>query len=264
MELRVDDSIIDFVKRIYNDDSTKMMLNEGRMLNMEVTSGIRQGCTLSSVLFKLVTYKIIEQLRKTEGIRIGGRKVTCLFYADDGLLMNKIKRMSNMTNSVIEKSCDRILIGKTYWKGVVLPGVLYGAEVVNLKETDIDCLQKAENSALRRIVKAQKWTPLAGIRGEVGISNMKTRIVRGRLQYLRRILQGENRILQAVVRDGRMGRMSNWWRTTEKYLVWAELLMVEFENIAKGEIKQRLADKVERESGETRCTKRIHSLYTGV
>ena len=45
-----------------------------------------------------------------------------------------IKRLSVMTNSVIEKSCHRVMMGKTYWKGVVLPSALYGAEASNRHE----------------------------------------------------------------------------------------------------------------------------------
>ena len=78
-----------------------------------------------------------------------------------------------MTNSVIEKSCHRVMMGKTYWKGVVLPSALYGAEVIDIKAEEIDKLQKAENTAMRRILKAPKWTAQAAIRGEIGISNMK-------------------------------------------------------------------------------------------
>ena len=59
-----------------------------------------------------------------------------------------------MTNSVIEKSCHRVMMGKTYWKGVVLPSALYGAEVIDMKAEEIDKLQKAENTAMRRILKA--------------------------------------------------------------------------------------------------------------
>ena len=43
------------------------------------------------MLFKLITYKIIEEMRKTEGIKILGPKITCLFYADDGLILAKEK-----------------------------------------------------------------------------------------------------------------------------------------------------------------------------
>ena len=66
------------------EDSTKIQLEKNKEIEIEVTSGIRQGCTSSTVLFKLITYKIIEEMRKTEGIKILGPKITCLFYADEG------------------------------------------------------------------------------------------------------------------------------------------------------------------------------------
>ena len=80
-ELMIDSQIIDFIVRIYREDSTKIQLEKNKEIN--VTSGIRQGCTASTVLFKLITYKIIEGMRKTEGMKILGPKITCLFYADD-------------------------------------------------------------------------------------------------------------------------------------------------------------------------------------
>ena len=45
----------------------------------------------STVLFKLITYKIIEEMRKTEGMKILGPKITCLLHADDGLILAKEK-----------------------------------------------------------------------------------------------------------------------------------------------------------------------------
>ena len=41
------------------------------------------------MLFKLIPYKIIEEMRKTEEIKILGPKITCLFYADGGLILVK-------------------------------------------------------------------------------------------------------------------------------------------------------------------------------
>ena len=40
------------------------------------------------------------------------------------------ERMANLTFSVISKSCDKLLIGKTYWKIVVQPRVPSAAAVV--------------------------------------------------------------------------------------------------------------------------------------
>ena len=58
----------------------------------------------------------------------------------------KAERMANLTYLIIAKSCNKILIGKTFWKSVALPGVLYGSSVVNFTKTDIAKLQRLENS----------------------------------------------------------------------------------------------------------------------
>ena len=65
-ELRIDGKIIDFIVRIYVGDSTKIQLEKNKEIEIEVTSGIRQGCTVSTVLFKLITYKIIEEIKKKQ------------------------------------------------------------------------------------------------------------------------------------------------------------------------------------------------------
>ena len=83
-EYRVDPQIIDFVVRIYEKDQTRIEIGK-RDVKIDVQSGIRQGCTASTVIFKMITFKIIEQLRRgTAGI-----KVNSLFYADDVVLLGE-------------------------------------------------------------------------------------------------------------------------------------------------------------------------------
>ena len=46
--------------------------------------------------------------------------------------------MANITYSVIERSCNKLLIGKTFWKTIVLPSILYGTNIINLTEDNIN------------------------------------------------------------------------------------------------------------------------------
>ena len=48
---------------MYWEDTTKIQLEKNKEIEIEVPSGIRQGCTVSTVLFKLITYKNIEKMR---------------------------------------------------------------------------------------------------------------------------------------------------------------------------------------------------------
>ena len=87
-EYRVEEELIDIIVSIYSDDVTKIKLGDDKYVEIEIENGIRQGCTASTVLFKLITYKIIEEMeKKCKGVSYGNKKITCLFFADDGLLI---------------------------------------------------------------------------------------------------------------------------------------------------------------------------------
>ena len=323
-DLKVPVKVIDMIRRGYVGDRTRVEIG-GRELLMEIDSGIRQGCTASPLIFKLITYKIIEELkRRTSGVVVGGVKVSSLFFADDGMLLargveeagravrilreeagkyglemntekskcmlfngrgageevqeiegvevvsevkylgvmienksnlyagqrrrmiDKGRKMSNLTYSVIEKCCHRVIIGKVYWKSVVLAGVLYGAEVVNMREVDVEKLQRQENVTMRRILRAPKYVAVAAMQGEIGIGTMKSRLVRGRLQYLRRKMQGDNNLVKEVMASMRRNNVG-WWKRTEKYLEWAGIEAEELEGMSGQEVKRRIADRVDSE-----------------
>ena len=85
--LKVPIEIIDMMKRGYIGDRTWIEVGDEDIM-IEVDSGIRQGCTISPLIFKLITYKIIEEMnRRTRGVRVGGIKVSSLFFADDGMML---------------------------------------------------------------------------------------------------------------------------------------------------------------------------------
>merc|ERR1711913_233003 len=78
--------IIDLIVQMYQADSTIIKL--GKMnKKIEVTSGIRQGCCISTLLFKLVTFRIIDELRKKEKYQIRKFCDNSLWLADDATLI---------------------------------------------------------------------------------------------------------------------------------------------------------------------------------
>ena len=53
--------------------------------------------------------------------------------------------MANLAFSVVYRSCDRLLIGKTYWKSVVQPRVLSASSVFVWSRQEKAKLQVMEN-----------------------------------------------------------------------------------------------------------------------
>ena len=75
-------------------------------------------------------------------------------------ILKKGQMLSNLTYSVIERSVNKVLIGKIYWKQVALPSILYGTAVIDFSEHHIEKLQKIENFVYRKILGAPKCTPI--------------------------------------------------------------------------------------------------------
>merc|ERR1711874_507333 len=72
---------------MYEGDSTVIKIGKLKK-EIEVTSGIRQGCCISTLLFKMITYTIIDDLR-TEGkkYKVGEIFENSLWLADDATLI---------------------------------------------------------------------------------------------------------------------------------------------------------------------------------
>ena len=88
IDYKINPIIIDLIVQMYRDDHTIIKL--GNMTQkVEVTSGIRQGCCISTLLFKLVTFKLIEDLRKKEKYKIGKFEDNSVWLADDATLIAK-------------------------------------------------------------------------------------------------------------------------------------------------------------------------------
>ena len=84
------------------------------------------------------------------------------------------------------------------------------------------------------------------MRGEIGLSTVKSRVARGRVQYMRRVLQGENKMLKGVMMGAKRGR-STWMKETRKNLIWAGIAEEEIAGLTREEVKRRVGWVVDRE-----------------
>ena len=78
--------------------------------------------------------------------------------------------MAEMTYSVVARSCNRMLIGKTFWKCIVLPSVLREYSVLVWTKEEMEKLQRVEKSIWRQILGAPSYVAVEALRGEVGCS----------------------------------------------------------------------------------------------
>ena len=317
-EYKIHESIINSIVEIYKNDRVKLQLgNQKPIQEIEVTSGIRQGCTISATLFKLITYKIIKEAdTRIRGYKTNKVNIKTLFFADDGLIISKneeeakkdieeiqkiamnygleinksksnimifntnhrdeelagikvvnsmkylgiticdgkdmyrkhkenkillAEKLANVTFSVLNRSCNRLLIGKTYWKSVALPAILYGSSIIDWNKKEIDKMQVQQNNVCRKIMAAPRWATISALRGEIGISTMSDRINQNRLQYIRNRLQDGNELIKLVVKELECNR-GKWKMNSERLCNKYNLEKDSLADYKKSEIKNKIQE----------------------
>ena len=99
----------------------------------------------------------------------------------------------------VETSFNKLDVGKLWWKCGVMPCLLMGAGVINYTEEQIKYLQRIENRVFRQLLGGLGDTPVAILRGEVGASMVRTRIIQARLMLTKSIIDGDNLLLKTIL-----------------------------------------------------------------
>ena len=75
------------IQNLYWNQKAFIRTEEGLSPEINIRRGVRQGCVLSPALFNLYTENIFRHINNDKGVRIGGRVVNNLRYADDTVLL---------------------------------------------------------------------------------------------------------------------------------------------------------------------------------
>lgn len=312
---KIHENIINILAKVYQGDSTEILINNKKFAKIDISSGIRQGCNVSALLFIMVTYKIIDHLK---GLNIGFKdqeiNIPVLFYVDDGLILThsendlkrsihevekiskeyglklnrnkckimiingkkeikdiegievvsetkylgviventrtcfkkqkdkvleKAKRMNNLMFSVINTSCNRMLIGKTFWKGLAMSSFLYSHEILCFNKREKETIQRADNRAYRDILGVPVATAVEFLRGEVGASSHIARDMKGKLLYIKHaITENKNKTLEKTMINEIQEAESKWSKQVNEYMMALNLNTQEIRNSSINKIRK--------------------------
>ena len=94
-EMGIPDHLICLLRNVYAGQEATVKTGHGTADWFQTGKGVRQGCILSPCLFNFCAEYImrITGLEESEaGIKIAGRSINNLIYADDPPLWQKVKR----------------------------------------------------------------------------------------------------------------------------------------------------------------------------
>ena len=97
-EMRIPDHLICLLRHLYAGQEATIRTGHGTIDWFQIGKGVRQGCILSSCLFNLYAEYIMRNAGLHEpqaGIKIAGRNINNLRYADDTTLMAEREKELN-------------------------------------------------------------------------------------------------------------------------------------------------------------------------
>ena len=107
-ERRIPVHLTCLLRNLYAGQETTVRTGHGTMDWFQIGKGARQGCILSPCLFNLCTEYIMQNARLDEaqaGVKISGRNIYNLRYADDTILMAESKEeLNSLLMKVIDES----------------------------------------------------------------------------------------------------------------------------------------------------------------
>ena len=79
--------LVALIQSFYSDQHAKIRWNGSHTAPFNITKGVRQGCILSPHLFSVYTEQVMRDAdTDQQGIKVGGRNISNLRYADDTAL----------------------------------------------------------------------------------------------------------------------------------------------------------------------------------
>ena len=135
LEMGFPTHLVKLIQALYNNQEAIIRWNRDHTEPFKICKGVRQGCILSPHLFSCYTEKIMRD-SETEnfGIKIGGRPISNLRYADDTalcasshedicMLLNKINEEGKTKNMKLNAKKTKVMyIGKKPYKDISIDG----------------------------------------------------------------------------------------------------------------------------------------------
>ena len=107
----IPDHLTRLLRNLYADQEATVRTRHGTTDWFQIGKGVHQGCILSPYLFNLYAEYIIRKPGLEEaqaGIKIAGRNLNNLRYANDTTLMPEIEEALNSFSMKMKEECEEI------------------------------------------------------------------------------------------------------------------------------------------------------------
>merc|ERR1711874_889807 len=145
--------------------------------------------------------------------------------------IQKAEKKANAIISEIKKSADKVIVGKPIWKLMAIPALLFGRAVVTTSKNNIERLQRLENKVWRYLLRIGGYATVEALRGEIGASMVKSRIMETMLLYMIDTQASSFTNVKSMIKDTLDKKRGRWYNAIDEYRKEIELSWESLENV---------------------------------
>ena len=205
---------------------------------------------------KIEDIEIVEEI-KYLGVKITNKRNCFDEYKKDTI--EKAKKFANMMYSTIATACNRVLIGKTFWKNIMMPTFLHGTEVIDYTEAELQTLQRIDNQVYRTILGMPSYTASSALRSEIGASSTKSRDMKSKIMFVKHIIEDEGNNLVKEIFMKQYHEGTKYMKKIKTYMKTMNVNLNAIEEMSKQKIKEKInqidTDNWKAEMGEKETLK---------
>merc|ERR1712055_938487 len=126
--------------------------------------------------------------------------------------------------------------GRAIWKLMAIPYILFGRAVVPTCKSLVNSVQRQENRVWRYLMDIGGYSTVAALRGEMGASLVKSRVMETSLQYVRSTMSGDFEDMKELMLDSINTGKGRWYTLINSYreelnITWEELFVMSKEEL---------------------------------
>ena len=113
---------------------------------------------------------------------------------ENNMIRTKAERQFGIMNAQMHLRVNKYETTRGLWKGVAVPTIMYGAEIIDIGAKEVQGLEVVQNKAARVGLRANRYAPTETLRGDMGWSSFEERVDKAKTKYRMRLeVMEENR-----------------------------------------------------------------------
>lgn len=165
-------SLLNEVNRFGEEMGVKFSKEKSQIMIMRNEEGNQERWFIGDTELKITNeYVYLGLAVNMEGLKVEREKK-----------MFKAEQWCGQLSSVLGFRANSYEVTRGLWKGVAIPSILYGTEVLNFRK-ELNNLNIIQRKMARRGLGANKWVASEALRGDMGWSSFEERVDKAILKY---------------------------------------------------------------------------------